>query len=424
MGRKRNNQVSAIQFEPYSQKQLKPLTWWMPNSPYENHHMYIADGSIRSGKTISMIDGFTTWATECFRDENFILAGKSMGALKRNVLAPMFQILSAKGISYHYHRGENPHVLIGSNTYYLFGANNESSQDSMQGLTSAGAYADEAALFPESFVDQMIGRCSVEGAKTWLNCNPKGPRHWLKTKYIDQKEDKRILHLTFLMNDNLSLPESTIERYKRMFTGVFYQRNILGQWVMADGLIYSMFDEDRMAVSELPEMRKYWIRIDYGTSNATTFMLSGLGIDGRLYIIDEYYHSGRESQTKKSPSKYAEDFLVWRSKHRDHNNHPIHPEWVYIDPSADGFLLELRSRGVRRLAKANNEVSAGIGLVQSIMDNDLYRVHKCCTHHLDELNMYTWDYKAQQRGEDKPVKENDHTCNPIRYIANGTRHLK
>lgn len=408
--------AAAFRFQPFSVKQKRVLTWWMPESPYHDYDMIIADGSIRSGKTVAMIDSFVTWSITTFEHESFILAGKSMGALKRNVLRPLFQILAAKGIAYHYNRSEH-FIEIGTNTYYCFGANNEASQDVLQGLTAAGALADESALFPESFVEQMIGRCSIEDSKVWLNCNPEGPFHYIKTDYIDKAEEKRILHLHFDLDDNLTLSQKVKDRYKRMFSGVFYQRYILGLWVMAEGIIYSMFNADKMVVDKLPKMQRYWVGVDYGTSNATTFLLFGLGEDGRLYLIDEYYHSGSETGQGKSPSRYAADFKRWIERQG------VQPDRIFIDPSAEGFMLELWAQGVKRIVKADNAVKAGIELVSSIMDNDLFRVHRRCRYTLKELATYSWDPKAQELGEDKPLKQHDHCMDPIRYVANGTRTI-
>ena len=111
---------------PFSKRQKQLLTWWMPSSPHANKDMVIATGAIRSGKTIAMIDSFITWSLATHENKNFIIAGRSMGALKRNVLSPMFQILIAKQIPYTYHRADN-YMTIGSNTYYCFGAANEAS---------------------------------------------------------------------------------------------------------------------------------------------------------------------------------------------------------------------------------------------------------------------------------------------------------
>lgn len=405
---------AAFKFQPFSRKQKKLLTWWMPGiSPYADYDMVIADGSIRSGKTIACIDGFLMQTLHQFSGENFILAGKSMGALKRNVIDPMQKILTAKGILYDYKRSENPHIRVGTNVYYLFGANNEASQDTLQGLTAAGAYADEVALFPRSFVEQMIGRCSVEGSKLWLNCNPEGPYHYIKTDYIDKAAEKRILRLHFTLDDNLTLSPRVKERYKRMYSGVFYKRNIDGLWVVAEGLIYDQFNHDTMVVDKLPPITRYWVGVDYGTSNATVFLLVGLGTDGRLYVIDEFYHSGTESGQSKSPTQYSKEFRKFiKGKNYDR---------IFPDPSAEGFILQLYQDGVKRITPADNNVKNGIELVSSMIANDMLRVHKRCKHTLQEFSSYAWDPKAQERGEDKPLKQNDHCMDALRYIAYSNR---
>ncbi len=441
MARKTKGTVS-FDFKPFSTRQKQVLTWWMPGSPYDDYDGIICDGSIRSGKTISMIKSFVLWSVNTFSGEDFILAGRSMGALKRNVLKPMFRILKSLAIPYYYNRSDH-YIEIGGNTYYCFGASTEASQDVVQGLTAAGAYADEAALFPKSFIEQMIGRCSVPGSKFWMNCNPKGPYHFIKEEYIDQAEDKKILHLHFTLDDNDALDERIKDRYKRMFSGVFYQRYVLGLWVMAEGIIYSMFDRKEMVVTKLPEIKRYWIGVDYGTSNATTFILCGLGIDNRAYIIDEYYHSGRAAKEdevdkdpskamtrQKSPAAYSKDFQKWYKKNEERyfkdkegRKPDRYPEWIMVDPAAEGFILQLHEDGIRRVARADNAVNRGIELISTIMEMDLFRVHKRCKWVIKELGSYVWDEKAQERGEDKPLKQHDHTLDAIRYIFNGTRRI-
>ncbi len=200
----------------------------------------------------------------------------------------------------------------------MFGGKDEASQDLVQGLTAAGAFFDEVTLQPESFVNQAVARCSVEGSKLWFNCNPQGPYHYIKVNWIDKAVEKNLFRIHFLMEDNPSLSEKVINRYKKMFSGVFYQRYILGLWVMAEGVIYSMFEPMSMAYrGKLPagvKINKYWIGVDYGQSNATTFVLVGLGSDGKMYILHEYYHSGKESQVQKSPKTYAKEFKKWLRK--------------------------------------------------------------------------------------------------------------
>jgi phage terminase, large subunit, PBSX family len=406
----RAHNAAVFKFQPFSVKQKKVLTWWMDPSPYKDYDMIICDGSIRAGKTIAMIDGFITWSLATFRDESFILAGRSMGALKRNVLKPMFQILNAKGIPYYYIRsGPDARIEIGTNTYYLFGANNEASQDTLQGLTAAGAYADEAALFPESFIEQMIGRCSVEGSKIWMNCNPEGPFHYIKMEYIDKAREKKVLHLHFTLDDNLALSVRIKERYKRMFTGLWYKRMIQGLWVLAEGVIYDMFDEAIHVVDKLPaKFEAYYLGVDYGTGNPTVLLLIGQA-GNRLYIVDEYYWDSSKTGRQKTDAEYSRDLKAF-IKGR-------YPRAICIDPSAASFILQLRKDGVAGLRKADNSVINGIRTVASFFgEQRLFIYGPKCPNLLKELTNYVWDPKAQKKGEDKPVKQNDHALDALRYV--------
>lgn len=403
---KTRSKVVPFKFKPFSKRQKQVLTWWTDNSPYKDYDMVIADGAIRSGKTIAEIISFITWSLHTFESEAFILAGKSMGALKRNVLKPMFQILAAKGIKYHYNRSEH-YIVIGANIYYCFGANNEASQDVLQGLTAAGAYADEIALFPQSFVEQMIGRCSVDGARIFANCNPMGPYHWFKLEYIDKAKEKRILYLHFTIEDNLTLSESVKERFRRMFTGVFFKRYILGLWAMAEGIIYDMFDED-VHVTECPKIhREYGVAVDYATATVMTFGLYGITGD-KVYLLREYYHDAQKTGRQKTDGEFAKDFeefvkgVLLRS--------------IYIDPSAASFKAELRKKGFGQVRDANNDVINGIRLVGSFLSAGRFFIDRSCKETIKEFFSYVWDEKAQERGEDKPVKKFDHCMDRNRYM--------
>lgn len=404
---KKNNGAS-FQFKPFSRKQKKILTWWLNESPYCDYDMIIADGSIRSGKTVSMVDSFIMWAQTCFRGEAFIIAGRSVGSLKRNILRPLFKILNAKGIIYEYNRSENI-IRVGSNTFYCFGASNEASQDVLQGLTAAGALADEAALFPQSFINQMIGRCSVEGSKVWMNCNPDSPYHHIKTDFIDKAEEKKILHLHFTLDDNLSLSEKVKERYKRMYSGLWYKRFILGLWVMAEGIIYDMFSERNVYSDRLGlrgRSRRY-IAIDYGTSNPMVF-LDILDDGDRIWVDREYYYSGREKGIQKTDTEYLEDFKAFVGDE--------YPDMVLIDPSAASFKTLLRREGFR-VKEADNEVNDGIRMVGMMLQTGKLLIHDSCEMMKKEFASYVWDEKAAvERGVEQPVKQNDHTMDALRYF--------
>lgn len=401
--------TKAFEFKPFSLKQKKLLFWWEESSPHKDKDIVIADGAIRSGKTIAMICSFLRWSMKNFQGENFILAGKSIGALKRNVLKPMFQVLVAWGIQYEYNRSEN-FIIVGSNTYYCFGANNEASQDVLQGLTAAGALADEVALFPQSFVDQMIGRCSVEGAKVFMNCNPRGPYHYIKVEYIDKAVEKKIYYLHFTMDDNLSLSETVKERFRRMFSGVFFKRYILGLWVMAEGLIYDMFDEGKHKVPTVDRSyTEYYVSCDYGTQNPTTFGLWGK-YQGQWYKVKEYYYSGRENSRQKTDEEFYQELEKFIGD--------IKIKAVIVDPSAASFIACIKKHGKHKVLKAKNDVIDGIRNVATALNKLLIFYNDCCINTFREFFSYVWDEKAAERGEDKPVKQNDHCMDSDRYFIN------
>lgn len=309
-------------FQPFSRKQRQLMYWWAEGSPHQDQDMVIADGAIRSGKTVAMICGFFLWSMSTFQGEIFILAGKTIGALKKNVIGPALQILCGWGLTYTYiSSGDEARLEVGGNTYYLYDAHNERSQDRLQGLTAAGALADEVALFPQNFIEQMMGRCSVDGAKVWMNCNPESPAHYVKTELIDKAEEKRIYHLHFLMEDNLSLSPKTRARYQRMFTGVFYRRFIRGEWAMTDGLVYPQFanEPERYIIDVPPPIQYAVIGVDFGgTGSAHSFTLTGFtpGM-GRVVVLDEYYHSNKKDGVL-SPKQVEDAFVdfVRRAKQR------------------------------------------------------------------------------------------------------------
>ncbi len=415
MPKKRKKQV-LFKFAPFSDQQKRLMHWWRPQVSASRNDYVIADGSIRSGKTIACICGFLQWSQESFSGESFIMAGKTMGALKRNVVRPMLQILEAWGWPYTYIRsGTEARIEIGTNTYYLYGANTEAAQDALQGLTAAGALADEVALFPQNFIDQMIGRCSVDGWKVWMNCNPGSPYSYIKTAFIDKAKEKHVYHLHFVMDDNLTLSEKRKEAYKRSWSpdSVFYKRYVLGLWVAAEGIIYDMFSE---ALHVRPIVKffqnlidgKRYVSIDYGTQNATAMLLWNKGIDGVWYCIREYYYSGREKGKQKTDSEYADDLEAWLEDTKIRA--------VIVDPSAASFIAELRKRGYK-VIQGVNDVEDGIRQVSKLLNLGKIMFASSCESTVKEFSSYVWDEKAGERGEDKPVKQHDHAMDAVRYFV-------
>ncbi len=425
-----------FKFQPFSQKQRMVLNWWCKDSPVKDSDGIIADGAIRSGKTVSMSLSFIMWAMSSFNGENFAMCGKTIGSFRRNVLFWLKLMLRSRGYTVADHRADNLAIITKgdvTNYFYIFGGKDERSQDLIQGITLAGVFFDEVALMPESFVNQATGRCSVDGSKYWFNCNPDGPYHWFKTDWIDKatgylgkkktaeiKEKavaenrdpglKEILYLHFTMDDNLSLSEKIKERYRSMYTGVFYRRYILGLWAMAEGIIYDMFDTAKHVISSLADLTNanYYVSCDYGTQNATVFLLWCKERSGRWVCCREYYYSGRDEERQKTDTEYADDLEQWLAG--------IKPVKIIIDPSAASFIAELKKRGYA-IKKAKNDVLDGIRFVASLLNQGKIAISDQCPNTIKEFGSYIWDQKASERGEDKPVKQHDHAMDALRYFC-------
>ena len=283
------------------------MTWW--NRPgLKNYDGILCDGAVRSGKTVSMVVGFFLWSMASFDRATFAICGKTVGALRRNILRNLEDWLGEM-FSIREHRSENKLVVTDpagrENTYYLFGGRDESSGSLIQGITLAGVLLDEAALMPKSFVQQACARCSEAGSKLWFNCNPEGPEHWLYKEWILKAAEKNMLHLHFTMDDNPALPESIRRRYEALYTGVFYRRFILGQWCMAEGLVYEFDPENHVSEPEKPGGR-YYISVDYGTRNPFSAGLWQV-TEGKAYRIREYYHDGRSSGQMLTDEQYCDE---------------------------------------------------------------------------------------------------------------------
>lgn len=398
---------AAFRFQPFSRKQKQILTWWLPESGVSDADGIIADGAIRSGKTVCMSLAFVQWSMHSFNGQNFGMCGKTVGSFRRNVLSVLKQMLPARGYTIRDRRTDNLVVISRGSTenyYYIFGGKDEGSQDLVQGITLAGILLDEIALMPESFVNQATGRCSVDGSKFWCNCNPAGPEHWFKKQWIDEQKKRNLLYLHFTMEDNLSLSEQIRARYRAMYTGIFYRRYILGQWCLAEGLVYE-FDPEKHVTDDLPEWGEWYISCDYGTLNPFS---AGLWCvrDGVAVRVSEFYHSGREKQHQLTDEEYYRE-IEKLAGDRDIRH-------VVVDPSAASFITCIRSHGRFSVRKAKNDVMYGIRLTAMMLQAGVIKIGVDCKDAIREFGLYHWDDKGEV---DKPVKENDHAMDDIRYFC-------
>lgn len=386
-----------------SPKQRKILAF-----PYSRYDALICDGAVRSGKTSIMMWAFVDWAMRQFGGQRFGICGKTVDSASKNIVVPFISMSLAKErYTMRWRRSDKVlEVRRGAVTNYfeVFGGKDESSFALIQGRTLAGVLLDEVALMPRSFVEQALTRCSVDGAKLWFSCNPESPQHWFYNEWIKRHKERNALYLHFALTDNPSLSEARIKFYKTSFTGVFYERYVLGKWVLAEGLVYDFFGEEQI-VDEVPDKGEYYISCDYGTLNPFS---AGLWCwDGKTATrIREYYYSGRESQRNKTDEEYYTELEALAG------DLPVRA--VVVDPSAASFIETIRRHGRFKVRKAHNEVVPGIMTTARMLRDGTVKVHRSCKDAIREFGLYRWDEKST---EDKPVKENDHAMDEIRYFC-------
>ncbi len=383
------------------------LKWWKMTA-HKNKDGVICDGSIRSGKTVSMAVGFILWSMSCFDNQSFAICGRTIEALRRNVIVHIPTWLEGL-FDVTERRSENKLIVTAggkTNTYYLFGGRDESSYTLIQGITLAGVLFDEVALMPRSFVEQAMARCSVPGSKFWFNCNPESPGHWFYKEWICKQEEKNVLYLHFTMDDNLSLSPCIKERYEGLYSGVFYERYIRGRWVVAEGLIYSMFNPDFHIVPSIQRSyEKYYISCDYGTINPTSMGLWGLA-DGKWYRIKEYYFDSRKKQQQRTDEEHYAALLELAG------DLPVYK--VIVDPSAASFIECIRRHNKFNVDPASNRVLDGIREVASQLRAGNIFICDCCADCIREFGLYRWDEKAP---DDRPLKIDDHSMDDLRYFV-------
>lgn len=408
------NKKPLFNFRPFSDKQKMLLCWWQDGSPYKEKDGIIADGSIRSGKSLIMSLSFVIWAMERFSDTDFIMSGKTILSFRRNVLNTLKKTLVSRGYKVSERRSENLFIVKAgdvTNYFYIFGGQDESSQDLVQGLTAGGVYFDECALMPESFVNQAIARCSTVGSKIWMNCNPESPNHFIKLQWIDHVREKNFIHLHFTMDDNPALSREIKQRYKSMYSGVFYNRFILGLWCIAEGLVYPMFNTEKHVIDKIPKDHMpgngkrilYYVSVDYGTSNP--FAAGLWSFNGSTAVMQrEFYYDGRRDGR-------LDDSELYKRLDEWIGDRPI--QFILIDPSAASFITMVKHHAKYICKSANNDVLDGIRVVTTFLNTGRIFFLKDCKNTIKEFQLYSWDEKQP----DKVIKESDHEMDQVRYIV-------
>lgn len=388
-----------IQIEELAEKQIEYLR-------YSNKRINLSEGAVRSGKTVVTNLRWIEYVMNSGPPGEYLMFGKTERTLMRNILAPMKALL---GSSLKINQGQGE-AKLHDKLIYLVGANDERAVEKIQGITLAGAYGDELSLLPESFFRAILFRLSVTDAKFFGTTNPGSPYHWLKKEFIDKRHDLDMSLFHFNLEDNHSLSQKYIDNLKKEHTGVFYKRYIDGLWVLAQGAVYDSFDADYHVdtIIDPDDFQNYIVGVDYGTNNPCTFGLYGFDEELPVYLVKEYYYDGSKEENKqKTDGQYADDLENFLGGKK--------VDAVYVDPSALSFMTELKQRNKFIVKSAKNAVLPGIKFVSRLLAAGDYFVDKSCKETEKGYQSYVWDQNAQKKGEDKPLKRDDHVCDRDRY---------
>lgn len=391
----------------------------------------IADGAVRSSKTISTL---LRWLqlVRTLPPGNLLMTGKTERTLRRNILDVLVEMLGPKRCRIVAGSGEM-HLL--GRKVYLAGANNELAVEKIRGLSLVGAYVDEVSLIPEAYWIMLLTRLSMPGATLLGSTNPDSEAHWLKVNYLDRARlwldhnghvhhstdpDALNLHrMSFTLHDNPNLSPEYVDEVSREFAGLWYRRLILGEWCLAEGVVYESWDPARHVIPavKVPRIDR-WLctAIDYGTTNPFHALLVGLGSDGRLYVTNEWRWDSRRTRAALTDAEYSHRLRAWIGELG------VHPEWIIVDPSAASFSQQLLRDG-RPSHPGDNAVLDGIRTVASLLATGRLLVSDACPELIKEIPAYAWDPKASLAGEDAPIKANDHGVDALRYGLHTTREL-
>jgi PBSX family phage terminase large subunit len=364
----------------------------------------IWEGSVRSGKTYASIVAWGKFIMQAPPGE-LMIVGRTSEAIVRNVVKPMQELY--KGYV-SWAPGKRILTLC-DREVWVVGAADERAAGKIQGSTLIGAYVDEISLIPRSFFDMLLSRLSLEGARLFGTTNPDSPFHWLKEK-LDQADGKYLKFWHFDLNDNPYLPQGYVDNIKRSYSGLWYKRFIEGKWVLAEGTIYDFFDSKKHVIDFPTSMAKFHVvGIDYGTTNPTAFVLIGVNPNSypNVWVESEYYWDSKAKNRQKTDYEYAEDLKKFIGGKNIRA--------VYLDPSAASFKAELRRIGIDDIYDANNDVLDGIRFVSTQIASGRVTVCASCTNLIKEFGTYCWDEKSRKLGIDKPLKENDHLLDALRY---------
>lgn len=393
------------------------------------------EGAVRSSKTIVSLLAWAQYVTEA-PPGPLLMAGRTLDTLIRNVLDPLTDLLGPGQVKVV--RGDGRAEILGRKIH-LVGADNGAAESRIRGLTLAGAYVDELTILGgprgEEWFNMLLTRLSVKGARLYATTNPGSPQHWLLTDYLSKAglvitQDGHVERPThdsdgeptignlhryrFTLDDNPALPDDYIADLKRSLSGLFYKRFIEGQWVMAEGAIYPMLDTEATQGTPPDQVASPVLAIDHGVSNPTHAVI--IAVDATPDALNQppvawVLGECRLTDPNLTPEQQAQKIWAWAAS----EGFPANGK-IVIDPAAAGFKNAMKQTTGRWPWDADNSVTEGISETSTLLGQGRLNFAAGKTPHLlRELTGYVWDQKAAERGEDKPVKVDDHGPDALRY---------
>lgn len=390
-------------------------------------------GAVRSGKTIASLIAFLIALAEAPSHGLVICAGRTLQTIERNLIDPLQDpaLFGPIAAQVQHTRGASTATILGR-TVHLIGASDARAEGKLRGLTACLALVDEATLVPEAFWTMLLSRLSVPAtperpaSRLIATSNPDGPAHWLRKKFLLRAGELDLRSWHFTLDDNPSLSRVYVEALKKEYTGLWYRRFIEGAWCLAEGSVFGdVWDPDRHVVDILPPILRWvGLGIDYGTVNPFAALLLGLGADECLYLTNEWRWDSKLQRRQLTDHEYSARLRGWLDEvpipHTELRG--VRPEWTVVDPSAASFRTQLYQDGLTpRLG--DNSVLNGIRLLSSLLATERLRVARSCKGFIEEIPGYSWDPDKAEKGEDAPIKADDHSLDGARYVTFTTQPM-
>lgn len=386
----------------------------------------VAEGAVRAGKTVDNVAVFARMLDRGVPDRIHLATGSTSANAKLNI-----GDCNGFGLEYifrgrcswtKYKGNEALRIKTAGREYIVIfaGGGKADSFKKIRGNSYGMWIATEINLHHEDMIKEAFNRqLAARTRRVFWDLNPSSPANFIYKNYIDRFAEaygERYCYERFTIRDNATISEERLREIEAQYDkgSIWYRRDILGLRCNVEGLVYDTFSEDNILDEQPPITGEYYVSSDFGIQNATVFLLWAYSpILGAYVCLDEYYYSGRDERRQKTVEELVDGFEQLTAGRE--------PKLTIVDPSAAALIVELRRRGHRTKA-ALNDVLNGISDVHTMLSDKKLLFMRNCAHTLEEFGIYSWDAKAAEQGEDKPIKESDHAMDAVRYFVK-TMHL-